>query len=345
VASNVAASHPATNKGIRPRIDRMSELWTTYQRNYLVRLLGAVLFVLLIGCANVASLLLARSAYRAREMAFRLSLGATRWRLIRQLLVESVLLALVAGTVGLGISAVAVPFFESNVGKPYWIEWKTDGRVLWLLAATCLGTGLLFGLAPALHVSKANLNVLRKEGSRMGSGGAGVRRWTMGLLVAEFALTLTLLSGAGLMLRSFLLLYRDSQVIDPSGLVTMQVRLGGQKYIQGPERRRAFYNGIQDALAAAPEIEASTLVSETPLRGAAVQSLLIDGRPKPPGEPPRVSYIIVGARYFDPLGLRLLRGRSFTPLDGTPGHKNVSQKCLRRMMADAKWIIPRKLSG
>src|SRR5688572_8674793 len=160
VASNVAASHPATNKGIRPRIDRMSELWTTYQRNYLVRLLGAVLFVLLIGCANVASLLLARSAYRAREMAFRLSLGATRWRLIRQLLVESVLLALVAGTVGLGISAVAVPFFESNVGKPYWIEWKTDGRVLWLLAATCLGTGLLFGLAPALHVSKANLNVL-----------------------------------------------------------------------------------------------------------------------------------------------------------------------------------------
>src|SRR5688500_16192244 len=170
----------------------------------------------------------------------------------------------------------------------------------------------------------------------MGSGGAGVRRWTMGLLVAEFALTLTLLSGAGLMLRSFLLLYRDSQVIDPSGLVTKQVRLGGQKYIQGPERRRAFYNGIQDALAAAPEIEASTLVSEIPLRGAAVQSLLIDGRPKPPGEPPRVSYIIVGARYFDTLGLRLLRGRSFTPLDGTPGHKSaiVNQRFVEMFFAD-----------
>ena len=331
VAANIAALHPATNKGIRPRIERMSELWTSYQRGYLLRLLGAVLFVLLIGCANVASLLLARSAYRAREMAFRLSLGATRWRLIRQLLVESALLALVAGLAGLAISAVAVPFFEANIGKPYWVEWKTDGRVLSLLAATCLGTGLLFGLAPALHVSKANLNVLLKEGSRMSSGGAGARRWTTGLLVAEFALTLTLLSGAGLMLRSFLLLYRDSQVINPSGLVTMQVRLGGQKYIgsvpgpfqgQGPERRRAFYDGLQNALAAAPEVEASTLVSELPLRGAAVNSLVIDGRPKPAGGPPRVSYIIVGARYFETLGLRLLRGRSFTPLDGTPGNQS-----------------------
>ena len=322
VAANVAAAHPATNKGIRPRVEHMSEFWTRGQRAYLVRLLGAVLFVLLIGCANVASLLLARSAYRAREMAFRLSLGATRWRLIRQLLVESVLLALVAGIAGLGISALAVPFFEASVGKPYWVEWKTDGRVLSLLAVTCLGTGLLFGLAPALHVSKANLNVLLKDGSRMGSGGAGARRWTSGLLVAEFALTLTLLAGAGLMLRSFLLLYRDSQVVDPSGLVTMQVRLGGQKYIQGPERRRAFYAGIQDALAAAPEIESSTLVSQIPLGGAAVQSLLIDGRPKPAGDPPRVSYIIVGARYFETLGLSLLRGRSFMPLDGTPGHKS-----------------------
>jgi putative ABC transport system permease protein len=324
VAANVAALHPATNKGIRPSIDRMSQFWTTFQRSYLVRLLGAVLFVLLIGCANVASLLLARSAYRAREMAFRLSLGATRWRLIRQLLVESLLLALVAGIAGLGISALAIPFFEANVGKPYWVEWKTDGRVLSLLAATCLGTGLLFGLAPALHVSKVNLNVLLKEGSRMGSGGAGARRWTMGLLVAEFALTLTLLSGAGLMMRSFLLLYRDSQVIDPSGLVTMQVRLGGEKYIYGagPERRRTFYNGLQDALAGAPEIESSTMVSEIPLRGAAVQSLLIDGRPKPAGDPPRVSYITVGARYFETLGLPLLRGRPFSPLDGTPGHHN-----------------------
>ena len=323
VGARVAEEHPETNKGVRPSIMRLSEVWTSWQRAYLVRLLGAVVFVLLIGCANVASLLLARSAYRAREMAFHLSLGATRWRLIRQLLVESVLLALVAGIAGMVISAVAVPFFEANVGKPYWVEWKTDGRVLSLLVATCLGTGLLFGLAPALLVSRANLNVLLKEGTRLGGGGAGARRWTVGLLVAECALTLTLLSGAGLMLRSFLLLYRDSQVINPAGLVTMQVTLQGQKYIRGgQEGRQAFFNGIQDGLAAAPEIEFSTLASSIPLRGAVNQWLIIDGRPKPAGEPPRVSYVIVGARYFETLGLPLLRGRRFTTLDGTPGHQS-----------------------
>lgn len=255
-------------------------------------------------------------------MAFRLSLGATRWRLIRQLLVESVLLASVAGVVGLGVSVFALQFFEANVSNPfYWIKWRTDARVFSFLAATCLGTGLLFGLAPALHVSKANLNVLLREGSRMGSGGAGARRWTMGLLVAEFALTLTLLSSAGLMLRSFFVLYRESKVIDPSGLVTMQVTVGGQKYF-AVETRRAFFTRLQEALAAAPEIESSTMVNQLPLRGGFYRSLIIDGHPKPAGAPPRVTYIMVGARYFETLGLPLLRGRSFTPLDGTVGHQS-----------------------
>jgi hypothetical protein len=248
--------------------------------------------ILQVGCANVASLLLARSAYRAREIAFRLSLGATRWRLIRQLLVESLLLALVAGIAGLGVSVVAVQFFEANVGKPYWVEWNTDGRVLLVLAATCLGTGLLFGLAPALQVSKANLNVLLKEGSRLGGGGAGARRWTTGLLVAEFALTLTLLSGVGLMLRSFLVLYWESRVIDPSGLVTMQVRVGGQKYFTVPPRA-AFFTGLQEALTAAPEVESSTMASELPLRGGYCRSLMIAGRPNPDGAPPGVTYIMM----------------------------------------------------
>ena len=137
VAERAAAAYPATNKGVRPIVERMSELWTRGQRAYLVRLLGAVLFVLLIGCANVASLLLARAAYRAREMAFRLSLGATRSRLVRQLLVESVLLALVAGIGGLGVSVVAVQFFEAHVNRLYWVEWSTDTRVLVVLAAIC----------------------------------------------------------------------------------------------------------------------------------------------------------------------------------------------------------------
>ena len=335
VAARAAASYPATNRGIRPMVEHLSEFQSRGLRVYLVRLLGAVLFVLLIGCANVASLLLARSAYRAREMAFRLSLGATRWRLIRQLLVESLLLALVAGIVGLGVSVAALQFFEANVFKPYWVEWRTDARVLAFLAATCLGTGLLFGLAPALHISKANLNVLLKEGSRLGGGGAGARRWTMGLLVAEFALTLTLLSGVGLMLRSFLLLYRESQVIDPSGLVTLQVTLGGRNYFE-VESRRAFFKRLQNALAAAPELDSFTMVNELPLRGGFYRSVIIDGHPSPAGAPPGVTYIMVGGRYFETLGLPLLRGRSFTPLDGTPGHQSaiVNQRFVDMFLPD-----------
>jgi hypothetical protein len=300
VAERAAAAYPATNKGVRPRVERMSEDWTRWQRAYLVRLLGAVLFVLLIGCVNVASLLLARAAYRAREMAFRLSLGATRARLVRQLLVESVLLALVAGIGGLAVSVVAVPFFEANVDKPYWVEWSTDGRVLAVFAATCLGTGLLFGLAPALHVSKANLKVLLKEGTRLGGGGASARRWTMGLLVAEFALTLTLLSGVGLMFRSFLVLYQESHVIDPAGLVTMQVMVDGPRFIP-VEARRALIVRLQESLAAMPELDSSTIASQLPLRGGFYQSLRIGGRPD--GEPPGVTQIIVGTRYFETLGL------------------------------------------
>jgi putative ABC transport system permease protein len=173
-------------------------------------LMGAVGFVLLIACANVANLLLARSANRSREISVRVSLGATRTRIVRQLLVESVLLAIIGGALGLGLSIIGIRLFDAavaDVGRPYWIQFTFDGRVFGFLAATCLGTGIIFGPAPALHVSRTDINEVLKEGGRSGSG-LRARRWTSTLIVVELALTLVLLSDAGFMMRSLLVLYQ-----------------------------------------------------------------------------------------------------------------------------------------
>src|SRR5205814_987569 len=171
-------------------------------RRMLLALMGAVAFVLLIACANVANLLLARSARRTREILVRVSLGATRRRIVQQLLVESVLLALISGVLGLALSIAGIRLCAGaleGVGTPYWIHFTLDARVFLFLSLVALGTGLLFGLAPALHVSKTDVNEALKGGGRSIGGALRARRWTGVLMVAELALTLVLLAGAGFM--------------------------------------------------------------------------------------------------------------------------------------------------
>ena len=231
VGSKLTADYPDTNKDVQPRVRTFHESQNGGPiRAIFLSLMGAVGFVLLIACANVANLLLARSTQRAREISVRISLGATRWRVIRQLLIESVLLALISGAIGLAISFVGIRLFDQatqEAGRPYWIQFTMDRAVFGYLALICLGTGVIFGLAPALHVSKTDVNEVLKEGGRSGSAGIRARRWTSSLIVVELALTLVLLAGAGFMMRNFLTMYSMDLGMDTSKLLVMRLALPG----------------------------------------------------------------------------------------------------------------------
>jgi predicted permease len=331
-ADRLARDYPDTNRSIRVTIAPPMEAIRRTAKPFLMTLMGAVGFVLLIACANVANLLLARAATRSREIAIRASLGATRWRIVRQLVIESVLLAAIAGVLGLILSVYGVRYFgvafdAMEVGAPdqavtpYWVDLTMDGRVFAFVAALCIGSSIVFGLAPALHVSKTDVNDVLKEGGRSAAGSLRARRWTGALMVFELALTLVLLTGAGLLLRSFVAHSRTNLVIDTTNVFTGRLALPMRKY-PTPTQQKAFAEGLDRRLTSNPAMAAATVASDVPFvsLGGSARQLSIDGRPPIGGErPPGVSYIRVGGRYFETLGLRLVKGRTFTEADQATG--------------------------
>jgi putative ABC transport system permease protein len=326
IGQKLAADHPDTNQNIHARIQTFNESQNGGPiRTVFLSLMGAVGFVLLIACANVANLLLARSTQRGREISVRISLGATRWRVVRQLLIESVLLAVISGAIGLAISLVGIRLFDQatqDVGRPYWIQFTMDRAVFAYLAAICLGTGLIFGLAPALHVSKTDVNEILKEGGRSGTAGIRARRWTGTLIIAELALTVVLLAGAGFMMRNFLTMYSMDVGTDTSKLLVMRLGLPERKY-PALEQRLAFYQQIEERLRANPRIESVTITSNPPLQGGFLRRLTLDGRPIEPGQQaPEVTMLTVDSRYFETMGLSIIRGRGITNEDGMTGRES-----------------------
>jgi predicted permease len=328
ISRRLAESYPETNKDIEARVAPYTDRGTTGPiRVILYSMLGAVGFVLLIACANVANLLLSRAIRRTRETSIRTALGASRWRIVRQLLVESVMLSLVGGVVGLGVALLGVRWIDvatQPTGRPYWLDFTMDYRVFGYFLAVSVLTGILFGLAPALRISSSNVSENLKEGGRGSSGGSRSGRMTGALLIGQIGLTIVLLVGAGLMIRSFLITQRFDIGVDTQDLVTVQVAPSGARYPQ-PADRLAFQERLTERLDSLPGMDTLTIASHPPAGGAQFRTLKIEGREMVDANNrlPAVARVAIVPSYFDSLDLAVRRGRAFTERDGLPGAEAV----------------------
>jgi putative ABC transport system permease protein len=318
VMNGLATQHPDTNKETEPRLAPFRIGVGGPIRLLFMTLLGAVAFVLLIACANVANLLLARVASRVREVSVRLSMGASRWRIVRQLLVENLLLAALAGACGLALSMGGIRLFWSvaqDTHPPYWLRFPFDVRVFGYLAAVCLGTTILFGLLPALQTARTNLVDVLNDTSRGATGGRRNRRWSGALIVGQIALTLVLLSGAMAVVANAVALTTAEAGVDTSRLLRLRIDLPATNY-GTPQQRIAFYRRLEDRVAGSAARVA--IANVPPLSGGRMRALEVNTQSAGPARP-TATQVTIGARYFETIGTRPLRGRDFVRGDGEPG--------------------------
>ncbi len=302
-------------------------------RTMLLLLLGAVGFVLLIACGNVANLLLARSTARQKEMAIRLALGASRSRLIRQLLTESLLLALLSGGSGLLLSFWGVGVFVAAARTllPRLDEVGLDSRVLLFTIGISLITGLIFGIAPAIRASKGKLQESLKEGGGSGAG-AGQQRLRGLLVVTQVALSLVLLIGAGLLVKSFVHVLTADKGFDAEQVLTASLSLPLVKYAE-PQQQALFFQQFLERLKTVPGVESAAIVNNAPLEGGGVDGgIKIEGRTDPPDQQPTAEKSIISAEFFSVMRTSLVRGRVFTDRDnaGTAPVAIINESLARR---------------
>jgi putative ABC transport system permease protein len=329
IASRLARDYPETNDGVSVAIEPLDRVYRAGFQRMLLLVMGAVACVLLIACVNVANLLLSRAANRAREIAIRTSLGGSRWRIVRQLFTESILLASIAGAAGLLLAFYGVRIYSGTFARgapdgpsPFWLDFSIDATVYAFLGAITLGASILFGLAPALYISKTQAGEVLKDGGRGHTAGVRARRWTDGLMIGQLALTLVLLAAAGLLTRSFFEISAASRVLDTSNMVTMRLSLAGQKYAS-PERIKQFFRELDERLQL-PALGSVTVASDIPILTLtnSQRQLEVRGR-ETPNPPPMTAYLYIGPRYFETFRLRLLKGRDFNEQDGRLGQEAV----------------------
>jgi putative ABC transport system permease protein len=316
VAARLEQQHPDFNTGWGVEVTPLREQFAGQIRPALWVLLAAVGFLLLIACANVANLLLARAAARRKEVAIRAALGASRWRVVRQFLTESVLLALAGGGLGLLLAWWGVELLVAMAPRDL-VDVGSVGLDLPVLGFT-LGVSLLtavfFGVAPALEAARLDANESLKEGAKGSTGGRRSRRLRATFVVSEVALALMLLVGAGLAVKSFVRLASVSPGFDPDGLLTMRVELPRRKYSDGRQAMQ-FYRQALERIAGLPGVESVGAVSFLPFGGpASATDFTVEGRPAPrPGEEPSTEVRVIDENYFRAMRIPVLRGRGFSP--------------------------------
>ncbi len=327
IAKQLADSYPDSNKDIGARVLTFHQAFNGGEiRVIFLLMLGAVGCVLLIACANVANMMLSRSLARRRELTVRAALGASRWQLIRQLLVESVLLSVLGGVVGLGLARVGVHYFDLATAprRPYWIGFEMDWVAFGYFAAVSIMSGLVVGLMPALRSSRIDLADGLREGTR-GVGGPGTGRVAGVLVALQFALTVILLSAAGLLGRSFF----EAQALNPfvpeREIFTARVNLPegtGQPYAERDARVR-FYDGLLRQMAAIPEVSEVAISSNVPGGGSPGGQVEIEGQALPADKKlaPRAAFVVASPGYLSLIQLAIQSGRGFDALDGEPGRE------------------------
>ncbi len=314
IAARLEQQYPDTNTGRRVRIESLRESVVGDIRPTLLTLLGAVGFVLLISCANVANLLLTRAAGRQREMAIRTALGAGRMRILRQLFTESTVLALTGGVIGLLLAIWGGSLLSSYIpeGIPRMSELSVDGRVLAFTVGASLLTSVFFGLAPALQSAKTNLTEMLKEGERNSS--PGHNRGGKLLVISEVALTLVLLVGAGLLVKSFWRLSQVDPGFDPQNVLAMQIAINARPD-EGP-RVDNFLTELKQRVKQLPGVQSVSVSNGLPFEGANFPPIVLEGKPAPaPGQDPNGLLYIVSSDYFKTMGIDLIRGRLFSTED------------------------------
>ncbi len=342
LAARLAQEHLASNKDWGTRVESLhADVVGTYRPALLV-LLGAVGLLLLMACANVANLLLARATVRGREVAIRAALGAGRGRLVRQFLAESLLLGVVSAALGLALANLVVGLLVrfQPVDIPRLAEVALDGRVLAFGLAATLATVVLFGLAPAIHASRADLQLTLKEGGRSASAGRGSQGARRALIVGEVAVAVVLLVGAGLLIRSFFRLLEEAPGFRPAGVVTVNVELPQALYREWSDVAR-FYGDLLERLEAHPAIGAAGATGFLPLEPGWRIHYAVPGRPPAAeGEEPEAQFVTVTPGYFESLRIPLLSGRTFDRRDTADSAAAVvvSRELARRAFPDGRAV-------
>lgn len=336
IAGRLEQNYPATNTGCGVRLNPLQSDEVSEIKPTLLVLLGVVGFVLLIACANVANLFLTRAAARRKEMAVRSALGASRWRLLRQLLTESLLLSLAGGVVGLLLAQIGVPVLTSLAPDdiPRLDQVRVDGSVLGFTFATCILTALLCGLMPSVFASKTDLQDALKESGR-GLTGSSSRRLRHLIVVFEIALSLVLLVGAGLMMSSFVRLQSVAPGFDSESMLTMKMWLPGSKYPHS-QQQTEFFQQVIDRVKAVPGVQSISVIQDLPLRRNRMSfEFSVENRDMPPpGEKQSAAYRVIGPDYFQVMKIPLIAGRDFSERDN---RRSTPVLIINQTMAHQYW--------